>query len=285
MKANRLRWFLLLLMVSAAFQSPAQQSEAGRKLLADIRTKAETGDAEAQYNLGVCYATRRGVAKDEVEAVKWYRKAAEQNYAKAQCNLGGCYATGQGVVKDEVEAVKWWRKAAEQDNAEAQMFLGGCYATGQGVAKDEAEAVKWWRKAAEQNYAKAQYLLGFCYAKGDGVAKDEAEAVKWYRKAAEGGEVTAFNSLARILATSENSALRDGSNAVVFAEKAVAATNRKNPADLDTLAAAYAEAGQFEKAVSAEQEAIALQQTEAEKNEYGTRLKLFEAHLPYRVKN
>jgi Flp pilus assembly protein TadD len=72
---------------------------------------------------------------------------------------------------------------------------------------------------------------------------------------------------------------------VIFAEKAVAATNRKTPADLDTLAAAYAEAGQFEKAVSAEQEAMALQPTEAEKKEYGTRLKLFEAHVPYRAKD
>ena len=57
----------------------------------------------------------QGVAKDEVEAVKWYRKAAEQNDADAQNNLGVCYANGQGVAKDEVEAVKWYRKAAEQN--------------------------------------------------------------------------------------------------------------------------------------------------------------------------
>ena len=59
----------------------------------------------------------QGVAKDEVEAVKWYRKAAEQNHAAAQYNLGVCYANGQGVAKDEVEAVKWYRKAAEQNHA------------------------------------------------------------------------------------------------------------------------------------------------------------------------
>jgi Flp pilus assembly protein TadD len=72
---------------------------------------------------------------------------------------------------------------------------------------------------------------------------------------------------------------------VVFAEKAVAATNRKDPAALDNLAAAFAEAGQFEKAVSTEKEAIALLRTEAEKNDYTTRLKLFEAKLPYRAKD
>ena len=66
----------------------------------------------------------QGVAKNDVEAVKWFRKAAEQNYARAQYNLGVCYAKGQGVAKDEAEAVKWYRKAAEQNYAEAQCNLG-----------------------------------------------------------------------------------------------------------------------------------------------------------------
>ena len=45
--------------------------------------------------------------KDEVEAVKWYRKAADQNNFSAQYNLGFCYEKGEGVGKDEFEAVKW----------------------------------------------------------------------------------------------------------------------------------------------------------------------------------
>ena len=81
-------------------------------------------------------------------------------------HLGVCYADGRGVAKDEVEAVKWYRKAAEQNDAEAQFNLGVCYANGQGVAKNEAEAVKWYRKAAEQNHAEAQYNLGVCYDNG-----------------------------------------------------------------------------------------------------------------------
>jgi hypothetical protein len=91
--------------------------------------------------------------------------------------------------------------------------------------------------------------------------------------------------LARRLATSANPEVRDGSNAVVFAEKAVAATNRKSPVELDTLAATYAETGQFEKGISIPKEAIALVHTEAEKNEYRSRLKLYELHQPYRSKD
>jgi hypothetical protein len=117
------------------------------------------------------------------------------------------------------------------------------------------------------------------------VAKDEVEAVKWWRRAVEGGEACVFNDLAWLLATSENSAIRDGPNAVAYAAKAVAATNRKEPTHLGTLAAAFAEAGQFEQAVKTQQEAIALLLTEAEKNDYRTRLKLYEAKVPYRAKD
>jgi hypothetical protein len=53
-----------------------------------------------------------GVTQDDVEAVKWFRKAARQGLAPAQYNLGISYSNGQGMVKDPAEAVMWYRKAA-----------------------------------------------------------------------------------------------------------------------------------------------------------------------------
>src|SRR6266478_5226477 len=124
MKATPMAWFLLLFfLVSCASQRPAQQSKADGKL-ADIRAKAKKGNADAQCHLGDCYYFGKGVAKDDVEAVKWWRKAAEQNLALAQANLGISYAAGEGMAKDNVEAVKWLRKAAEQNQAHAQASLG-----------------------------------------------------------------------------------------------------------------------------------------------------------------
>jgi hypothetical protein len=99
------------------------------------------------------------VAKDDVEAVKWFRKAAEQNDAIAQCDLGICYYNGQGVAKDEVEAMKWCRKAAEQNYADAQYGLGVCYAAGAGVAKNYIEAHKWIYLAAAQGNEDAKEKL------------------------------------------------------------------------------------------------------------------------------
>lgn len=94
MKANRLRWFLLFLLVGAVFQLADQQSEADGKLLAEIRAKAEKGDAQTQCELGTVFTFGKlGVAKDEVEAVKWYPKAAEQNDVRARPGIAGALAS------------------------------------------------------------------------------------------------------------------------------------------------------------------------------------------------
>jgi TPR repeat protein len=60
------------------------------------------------------------VAKDQVEAVKWFRKAAEQNFAPAQYNLNVCYYNGKGVAKDYVEAYEWLLLAARQGDEDAK---------------------------------------------------------------------------------------------------------------------------------------------------------------------
>ena len=109
------------------------------------------------------------------------------------------------------------------------------------------------------------------------------EARSMYQEAAAQGSAANLNEIAWVLATSADPNLRDGTNAIIFAEKAVAATSRTNASYLDTLAAAYAEAGQFEKAVITENEAISLVRDDKEKAELESRLQLFESHSPYRA--
>jgi tetratricopeptide (TPR) repeat protein len=103
-----------------------------------------------------------------------------------------------------------------------------------------------------------------------------------WHKEAEQGNVDSQDAFAWWLATCILPALRDGTAAVSFAEKAVAATNRKEPDYLDTLAAAYAEAGLFPKAVATEKEAIALTSDVKAKEHFTSRLKLYESNTPYR---
>ena len=69
------------------------------------------------------YYYGKGVAQDNAEALKWYRKAAEQGHASAQYNLGYMYEYGIGVAKDLHEARKWYQKAAAQGNGYAKSAL------------------------------------------------------------------------------------------------------------------------------------------------------------------
>jgi len=190
MKLKRLLFGLGLALLLIGLALCVHRCYAGS--IIGIRAKAEKGDAKAQCELGkALFLDNYGkltLAKN-VEAVKWFRKAAEQNYPEAQFWLGN------SCDEDEAEAMKWHRKAAEQNNVGAQDHLGHCYAFGKGVEKDQAEAVKWYRKAAEQNHVGAQQRMGFHYQYGEGVAKDDMEAARWYRKAAEQNDLSAQVSL------------------------------------------------------------------------------------------
>jgi len=113
-----------------------------------LRTRANAGDAEAQYNLGLTYATGLDVPHDDVEAAAWFLKAAEQGHAAAQLSLGVMYDAVRGVPQDFGEAVAWLRRAAEQGSALAQYNLGVMYYNGEGVPQDDGEAYLWANLAA-----------------------------------------------------------------------------------------------------------------------------------------
>jgi len=170
--------------------------------LADLRSRAEAGDPEAQWRLGNIYVFGQGVDQDDSEAEKWYRKAAEQGDGIAQYCLGVMYANGWGVTKDNSEAEKWYKKAlpllreaAKQGNADAQFYLGVMYECGRGVTRDVNEANRMYQIAARHGHAEAQTNVGIMYQFGLGVAKDVNEAVKWYRKAAAQGNEQAKSRL------------------------------------------------------------------------------------------
>ena len=65
-----------------------------------------------------------------------------------------------------------------------------------------------------------------------------------------------LDELAWLLATYPDSELRDGAEAVRLAERACALTDRRVPALLATLAAAYAETGDFSRGIAAGEEAL-----------------------------
>lgn len=91
----------------------------------------------------------------------------------------------------------------------------------------------------------------------------------------------AANNLAWLLATSPDDTVRDGERAVAIAERLVATS--PTAATLDTLAAAYAEAGVLESAVATAERALAAARSDpALAADVAARLEAFHAGRPYR---
>jgi TPR repeat protein len=248
---------LLLLQPSRIAQAQSSdQALAKQKVIADLKEMASAGDVKSQVQVGLAYLTGDGVHKDDTEALKWLRKAADQDNAIAERYLAEMYFKGRGVSADVAEAAKWLRLAAEQGDAQSQHNLAVLYAQGLGVPKNAKEALNWMHKSAEQGLAAGQVGMGALFENGEGVPPDPVEAVKWYRMAVEQNDARAMNNLALLLATSKNPRVRNPEEAVSLATKAVAASN--NPDYLDTLAASYFAAGQTDKAIEAEQKALAM---------------------------
>ncbi|MEO6970360.1 MAG: tetratricopeptide repeat protein [Chthoniobacterales bacterium] len=103
------------------------------------------------------------------------------------------------------------------------------------------------------------------------------------RQTARGAVKSQSKSMAWFLATCPDPAFRDGAKAVKQATKACEDSRWKNSGKLDTLAAAKAEVGKFDEAISYEQKAIALLSKDSEMGkQFDSRLALYQAHKPFR---
>ena len=81
---------------------------------AAVRALADQGSAQAQYALGTLYRYGQGVAQDDAEALRWWRRAAELGVIDAQFALGNIHAGGAGIARDNVQAYMWYDITAQQ---------------------------------------------------------------------------------------------------------------------------------------------------------------------------
>ncbi len=135
----------------------------------EFKPLADSGNARAQFNLGVMYTRGLGASRDDAEAVKWFRRAARQDHAGAQHNLGVMYTKGKGGPRDFARAVEWYRLAAAQGSAIAMNNLGVMHAVGRGAPRDLVKAYAWYDLAA------ARFPPG---PQKDGVLRNRGEVAK-----------------------------------------------------------------------------------------------------------
>ena len=180
---------LMIMDFMSWFRKPAPEGAENSASTATLAA-AESGDADAQFSLGVHYSSETGPEQDFHRAAEWYRKAADQGHALAQFNLGVMFATGQGVEKDEAAALEWTTRAAVRGDPGAQFALGTrCHRASidrqrSDASESRVEAFKWFQLAANQGYKGASasrelVTLGMTREEvADGRQRAEAFALK-----------------------------------------------------------------------------------------------------------
>jgi len=164
--------------------------------ISNWRTDAENNDDVAQCKLGLSYLYGLNNVETNIgEGVKWIRKAANLGNAEAQYQLGMCYSSGTGVLKMPSEAVKWWYKSADQAHAGALYMMAVAYDCGYGGTKiDSLKASLLLEGAAKGGDERAQYQFGLRLYK----ANRQADAVFWLKLSAKQGEEDAKKLLQQI---------------------------------------------------------------------------------------
>ncbi len=217
----------------------------------------DPGDPDANNNLaGQLF--QQGHAQ---EAIAHWQKTLETRAGdpNANNNLGTAYLlTGQldaAVVQFE-KALKY-----NSDNATACNGLGSALARKGQIEK----AIPLFRKAVQiqPNNAEAHYNLGVQLFQMGRLS----EAVPHLQKVLElnPGDVQTLNRLASaawVLATSPDSATRDGRKAVALAQQLNELSGGEDPTVLGALAAAYAETGDYAQAVATAQQALRVANTQ-----------------------
>jgi tetratricopeptide (TPR) repeat protein len=147
------------------------------------------------------------------------------------------------------------------------------------------DAASLLKRAVAGHPGNVEFRLGLCAALG-ALGQTKESLGEWREiLRIRPDDAMALNAVAWILATSPDAALRNGEEAVLRAKFAVEFGPSMNPQFLDTLAAAYAEAGQFAKAVKTAEQAQAAARRVGDGplgGRIAARLDLYRAGKPFR---
>lgn len=222
-------------------------------LIARAKSPALISFASAGVIIALAFLAWRQTAHwHDTESLWRHALTIEPDNDVAHAGLAGILLT-RGKID---EAIEHYQRAIalRPGNAAAQHGLAMAFA---GEHRTE-EAIEHWQKSLSilpNNIEALNHLAVALVRKGE-----VRNAIAQWEKALayEPDDLDATNNLAWVLATSPDADIRNGPRAVQLAEHAVQMTSGEDPIRLRTLAAAYAEAGQFLAAVPTANKALEL---------------------------
>lgn len=222
------------------------------------------------------------ISKDDVvrlkDAVEYYTKMLDTEPDNDQWfAFRGIARHREGkteeALKDYAEAIRLRPKAASWYGNRGIIYM---------AAKRFDEAIADFTTAIDLTENEMAYLnRGLAYSR----KKEYAKAAADYATAIERNPDSPLgqNQLAWLLSTAPDAKVRDGKRAVEAARKACELTEHKNGGYLDTLAAAYAETGDFAKAVEWQEKAVRAGDIPIrDRDGARKRLELYKQKKPYR---
>jgi tetratricopeptide (TPR) repeat protein len=232
----------------------------------------------AHNNLGDALLEKGSVG----EAIIQFQKALqiEPNLAETHYNLGNALLQ----KGDMDEAIAHFQRALQikPGYTETHYNLGNALLQ----KGDMDEAIAHYQQALriKHDYAEAHNNLGYALLQKGNVD----EAIAHYQQALQirPDYAKALNNLAWALAACPQASLRNGNKAVELAQRANQLAGNGNPAFLDTLAIAYAEAGRFPEAVETAQRALQLAETQSNTalaDAIRSQMKLYQAGVPFHL--
>jgi uncharacterized protein len=145
-----------------------------------LRRACDAGDASGCWTLGQMFTEGLGVAKNEAEALRYYRASCEGD-AKLGCSsYAQALDAGRGTAPDPAAAVKLLHGSCERGFSSSCDTLSLWYFQGHAVPRDLAKGVELLQRACDGTGSGSCLVLGQRYERGIDVPKDPKRALALY---------------------------------------------------------------------------------------------------------
>ena len=219
------------------------------------------GSTEAMYAMASLYLGDHFGAENSDSGIALLQQAAALEHRDAALYLAHLHAAGELVDRDAERAKHYYRQAAGAGDARAIRAYARFLADKDTALAFDPDALTWLTEQARADDGEAMVLLGNLHATGKGVPQNFRRALRWYRAAVKKSDAAAHivNEVAWTLTVTHEERLRAPRYALQIMDRIMTGNEdaARNPAYLDTWAAAHAANGQFDRAVEIQTQALA----------------------------